>query len=264
MENRRCTVVAVGDLVDELGFCCEWCGKVYKSLVRYHNHIVCTHKLPVPDHQLVNCFHCPRSDCRFHKHGPGVQNFRQIGRLRRHYQEKHMTGHLTCEYCQKQFQLKSALVAHRCRLRHPAIRDSQSAITLGRHVCKKGYTHLGALQRRLTCCQHGTPNTPTEDQKDIRDTVCLQCNKEYVDTHRCCVRTERSFQSDRLIFRKSSQETHGKSRYLQAEDWRFLFEMEQLVRGIDDGLVRDPLLLTELAFLVPVLQQIQDSDLEIK
>lgn len=137
MENRRCTVVAVGDLVDELGFCCEWCGKVYKSLVRYHNHIVCTHKLPVPDHQLVNCFHCPRSDCRFHKHGPGVQNFRQIGRLRRHYQEKHMTGHLTCEYCQKQFQLKSALVAHRCRLRHPAIRDSQSAITLGRHVCKK-------------------------------------------------------------------------------------------------------------------------------
>ncbi|EDW44498.1 gastrula zinc finger protein xFG20-1 [Drosophila sechellia] len=256
MENRRCTVVDVGELVDELGFCCEWCGKVYKSLVRYHKHIVCTHKLRVPDHQLVNCFHCPRSDCRYHKHGPGVQDFRQIGKLRRHYQEKHMTGHHSCESCQKQFQLKSSLVAHRCRLRHSAIRDSQSAINLGRHVCsvcEKGYTHLGALKRHLICSKHGTPNTPTEDQKDVRDKVCLQCN---VDTHRCSVRTERSFKSDRLIFRKS--------RNLQAEDWRFLVEMEQLVRGIVDGTVRDPMLLTELASMLPALQRIQDSDLEIK
>ncbi|EDV52784.1 zinc finger and SCAN domain-containing protein 10 [Drosophila erecta] len=256
MENRRCTVVAVGDLVGELDFCCEWCGKVYKSLVRYHNHIICTHKLPVPEHQWFNCFHCPHSDCRFHQHGPGVQVFGQIGKLRRHYQERHMTRLHTCESCQRQFPLKSALVSHRCRREQPV-----------RHVCPvcgKGYQYMGALQRHIICSKHRTPDTLTENHNDDRNKVCLLCTKEYVDNHRCRERSDRNLQCDRVFFSKSSLKTHCKSRcHLQAEDWRFLVEMEQLICGIEDGTVRDPLLLMELSSLLPVLRQIQDSDLEM-
>ncbi|XP_039486849.1 gastrula zinc finger protein xFG20-1 [Drosophila santomea] len=269
MENRRCTVVAVGDLLGELDFCCDWCGKVYKSLVRYHNHIIYTHKLPVPEHQWFNCFHCPLSDCRFHQHGPGVQVFRQIGKLRRHYQERHMTGLHTCESCKKQYRLKSALVSHSCRRRQPPISDSQSAIILRRHVCfvcKKSYQHLGALQRHISCSKHGTPDTLTEDRKDNRNKEqSLLSNKEFFATQRCPEQTDQNLQCDRVSFSKWSLESHSMSScHLQAEDCRFLVEMEQLVRGIDDGTVQDPLLLKELSSLLPVLRQIQDSDLEIK
>ncbi|XP_016997913.1 gastrula zinc finger protein XlCGF17.1 [Drosophila takahashii] len=242
MENRRCIVPPVGDLVGQLDFRCEWCSKVYKSLASYQKHIQYTHNIPVGEHRWFNCFHCPCTECRYHQHGTGVQVFRHIGQLRRHYQQKHMSRPFSCAACQRRFPLESSLASHRCC----QAKDGESSSSIVKShvctVCKKGYQRPSTLRRHIRS-EHGSlkeqvhqkENAPTKQHR------CLHC--------------------DHVFISKDTLELHVKSRHHQKiEDECFLLEMEQLVRGIEDGTVRDASLLKELASILPELRRLQESD----
>ncbi|KAH8364049.1 hypothetical protein KR084_001923 [Drosophila pseudotakahashii] len=254
MEYRRCIVAPVGDLVGQLVFRCEWCSKVYKSLARYQYHIQHRHNFPVREHRWIYCFHCPRIECRYHQHATGVQVFRHIGQLRRHYQQKHMPRPFSCVSCQRRFALESALASHKCC----QSQDVEPSVVIKSHVCTvcgKGYQRQSTLRRHFHF-KHGALKEQVHPG--------TQENAGPIFAHRHSCQEHGCLQCDRVLFSKDTPELHVKSRHhLRMEDEPFLLEMEQLVRRIEDGTVRDPLLLKELASILPELRRLQESDTKI-
>ncbi|XP_020815976.1 zinc finger protein 11 [Drosophila serrata] len=222
MEDKRCTVVSHTELMPQREFHCQLCfGKVYKIRARYKGHLKRIHHITTePDNRLFNCYHCPCSECRFHKHAPGVIAFCEISQLRRHYQRHHMDQNTICP-------------KDRASPKEPEAVDQQHA------------NHEDDKENK---------SRPIERQMK----KCPECKKKYFFRHRCFKHPCQK--CGRVFYCKSALEFHMKksTHSLRVEDKIFVDEILQLLSSIEDGTVRDPPLLKAFAEILPVLKKIQE------
>ncbi|XP_017093193.2 zinc finger protein 59 [Drosophila bipectinata] len=289
---KTCIVVGLGDLVSQQEFRCQWCDKkVYKSRHYYESHLKLIHKVPVPDYRLFNCFHCPFTNCRYHQHDSGYF-LRQISHLRRHWRDQHKDATFWCKFCRKAFISEPARSSHVCiSSKHPTVTDPKTPTNkqshestdecvvaasedLGKYVCSvcgKGYLYMRSLRHHKLRNNHGVDQLELKQNSNkltLRPkNQCAKCKRKFVHTHKC--QEHLCPLCGRICFSKSALETHMKSsNHLILEIIRnqstisFLEDMEQLLRNIENGTVRDSSVLTELTNLMPVIQQLQDSERE--
>ncbi|KAH8246319.1 hypothetical protein KR032_000226 [Drosophila birchii] len=273
MENRTCTAVGLPDLLPQREFHCQWCiKKVYKSRARYKGHLRSVHHITTePDNDLFNCYHCPCSDCRYHKHAPGAIAFRQIAQLRRHYQRHHMGKDLTCAVCQREFELERELFLHKChRTNSVTVEDTASPghvldqrVTnthAGMKNSSKSSLRLFRNKPKDVIQQHANQDDDKENKSGRNGRQmqqCIQCRKKYIVRHQCY---EHPCQKcGRVFYSKSPLEHHVKkcTHRLQVEDKIFVDEVLQLLSRIEHGTLWDPPLLKAFAEILPVLEKIQ-------
>lgn len=280
MEGRICTVVNRAELLPQREFRCKWCvEKVYKSRARYQGHLKHIHNIKTePGNSLFNCYHCPCGECRHHKHAPGVSGFRKMFQLRRHYQTHHLTKNYTCAFCQRDFELERDLFIHRCCPPNTVAAEDREApehvphkeVPKSHTKCEKEYSSQRALRQQLFRTKHKAVDQQSVSQHDDKENKpkpsngrqmqkCTQCKKKYILRHRCCEHP--CHKCGRIFFCKSALEHHMKksTHSLLVEDKLFVDEVLQLIGRIEDGTIGDPPLLKELAALLPVLQEIQET-----
>ncbi|KAH8322227.1 hypothetical protein KR059_008467 [Drosophila kikkawai] len=275
MEDRSCTVANRADLLPFREFRCQWCfGKVYKNRSRYQAHLKSVHHISSePDKSSFNCYHCPCSDCRYHQHTPGAIAFRELAQLRSHYQRSHLSKNFICTVCQRKFGLERELFLHICR-RPNTVTAKQRAIpehvphqeVPKRHDGKE-YSSPSALRlyRNITKAvdqehanqEDAKENKPSPNGRQMQK--CTQCKRKYIVRHRCSEHP--CPKCGRVFYCKSALELHIKrsTHSLRVEDKIFVDEVLQLLSSIEDGTICDPPLLKELAEMLPVLKEIQES-----
>ncbi|KAH8286280.1 hypothetical protein KR054_005894 [Drosophila jambulina] len=276
MEDRSCTVANRADLLPQREFPCQWCfGKVYKSRARYHGHLKRIHHITnEPDNGFFNCYHCPCSDCRYHKHAPGLVAFREIAQLRRHYQRHHMEKNVICAVCQREFKLERELFLHVCRWPNTVTAEYEDRASL-EHVQHQvdPKTHTGSKNSLLSALhlfrnkpetvdkhhsnqESDKENKPWPNGRQMQK--CAQCKKKYIARHRCSEHP--CPKCGRVFFCKSALELHFRksAHSLRVEDKIFVDEVLQLLISIEDGTLRDPPLLNAFAEILPVLEKIQE------
>ncbi|KAH8258869.1 hypothetical protein KR038_011112 [Drosophila bunnanda] len=243
MEDEGCTVASRAELMPQREFLCHLCfGKVYKSRARYQGHMKSIHNITTePENHLFNCYHCPCSDCRYHKHAPGVITFRDISQLRRHYQRHHMANNFSCP----QDRASPEDVVHKKgpKTHREKKKSSQSALRLSRNKPEANQ-------------EDDKENKPRPNEREKKK--CPQCKKKYIVRHRCC---EHPCQKcGRVFYCKSALELHLKksTHSLRMEDNIFVDEILQLLSRIEDGTLRDPPLLKAFAEILPVINKIQE------
>ncbi|EDW19457.1 zinc finger and BTB domain-containing protein 8B [Drosophila mojavensis] len=239
-KNHFVCIPDISELLPIREYRCEFdCGKVFKNRNPYEVHLQKKHGIAIQANP-IKCFRCPVEDCEY--------SGARLDLLRRHYQSHHMEKKYDCSACNRKFITECQFQRHRCEVQIYTC-----------HSCSRVFNFLNRRNRHaLRCAMRNTTSVSSPDFIDVESVEKVDNNVDWVESE---INDEVSVDAAPSpdIIEVEIEETVDNIVDSVESDVNdvTIDELEQLLKNIENNVVRDPELIQELAALTPLLESLQ-------